>query len=274
MANEITKALDTMTLEQRLIVERRDRVATFTLNHVQSRNALSPPLVAELLHALNECADDPGVGAVLITGAGSAFSAGGDIKRMSAILDGDPLDRLASLHEAHQIPSLMATYPKAIIAAVNGAAAGAGLSLACACDLRLASTSARFTAAFVKVGLGTDLGAAWNLPLIVGHARARELLLTGRTVDAAQAERLGLVHEVVAHEELGTRAWAVARELAHGPINAHAAIKRNLHASTTLTMQELLDLEAEHQVQLTRTADHREAVSAFLSKRPPIFQGR
>ncbi len=259
-------------MNERLTIERRECVAILTLCDESSRNALSPPMVAALRRALEECADDPAVGAILITGAGTAFSAGGDIKRMAAIAGGDPAERLASLHDAHKIPLLMATYPKAIVAAVNGAAAGAGLSLACACDLRIASSSARFSAAFVKVGLSTDFGAAWNLPLLVGHAKARELLLTGRTVDAQEAERIGLVHQVVAPEELQARAWELAYQLAHGPVQAHAAIKRNLHASTTATLPELLDLEAEQQVQLTRTADHREAVDAFLNKRAPAFR--
>lgn len=261
-------------MDERLTVERRERVATLTLGHEPSRNALAPPMIAALRRALDECADDPDVGAVLLTGAGTAFSAGGDIKRMLAIIDGDPAERLTSLREAHELPLLMASSPKVIIAAINGAAAGAGLSLACACDLRVASSAARFSPAFVKVGLGTDFGAAWNLPLIVGQAKARELLLTGRAIDAAEALRIGLVHQVTPPEELQACAWALARELAHGPIKSHAAIKRNLLASSTSTLKEVLDLEAEHQVQLTCTADHREAVNAFLGKRSPVFLGR
>lgn len=252
----------------------KDRVATLTLNRPDNRNALSPDMRDRLLELLTACADNPDVGAVVITGNGKAFCAGGDVKRMAGSAAVGKAERLASLKQAHLIPGLLATMPKVVIAAINGSAMGAGLALACACDLRIASKTARFGTSFINIAVASDFGASWNLSRVVGHAKARELLLMGDAIDAVEAKIMGLVSRVVEPADLAHEAHTLALRFANGPRIAQALMKKNLAAAATGSLKTLLDLEAEHQVVAFYTEDHREAVNAFLEKRTPVFHGR
>jgi 2-(1,2-epoxy-1,2-dihydrophenyl)acetyl-CoA isomerase len=173
-----------------------------------------------------------------------------------------------------EVSRILHELSKPTIAMINGPAAGAGLALALACDLRIAGASARLVTAFVRVGFSGDFGGSYFLTRLVGTARARELYFTGRPVDADEALSLGLVNRVVADEELATATTELARSLAQGPIVALSLMKRNMNCAENGSLAELLDMEAANQVQTGRTEDHREAAQAFVEKRPPVFTGR
>ncbi len=252
-----------------------DRVATLTLNRPERLNALSSPMIDGLLEALPRLAADAAVAVVVLTGAGRGFCAGGDVKSMaegSSQLGLD--DAVQRLRGRMEVSRLLHEIPKPTIAMVNGPAAGAGLAMALACDLRVASESARFITAFAKVGFSGDFGGSYFLSKLVGTGRARELYYTGEPLDAAQALALGVVNTVVPEFELLEATTALAQRLAHGPGVALGLMKRNFNAAETGTLSELLDLEALHQIQTARTEDHQEAARAFVDKRPPVFKGR
>ena len=252
-----------------------DRVATLTLNRPERLNALSSPMIDGLLEALPRLAADAAVAVVVLTGAGRGFCAGGDVKSMaegSSQLGLD--DAVQRLRGRMEVSRLLHQIPKPTIAMVNGPAAGAGLAMALACDLRVASESARFITAFAKVGFSGDFGGSYFLSKLVGTGRARELYYTGEPLDAAQALALGVVNTVVPEFELLEATTALAQRLAHGPGVALGLMKRNFNAAETGTLSELLDLEALHQIQTARTEDHQEAARAFVDKRAPVFKGR
>jgi 2-(1,2-epoxy-1,2-dihydrophenyl)acetyl-CoA isomerase len=253
-----------------------ERVATVTLNRPERRNAMSSELLQELLASLELAAADDDVRAVVLTGAGPGFCVGGDLQ---AFAQGDAGDttleqRIARLRESVRCSELLRGMPKPTIAAVNGAAAGAGLSLACACDVRIAARSAVFRMAFLSAGLSGDFGGTWTLPRLLGEAKARELYLLNRKLDAAEAHDIGLVAEVVDDESFAERVRAIATELAAQAPLAVASIKANLNDQSTLSFAEHLDRECPRHVGLTRTEDSAEAARAFLEKRAPVFQGR
>ena len=251
-----------------------DRIAVLTLNRPDRLNALSSPIVDGLLEALPRLGADPEVAVVVLTGAGRGFCAGGDVKSMAEGTSQLGLeDAVQRLRGRMEVSRLLHEIPKPTIAMVNGAAAGAGLAMALACDLRVASESARFITAFVKVGFSGDFGGSYFLSKLVGTAKARELYYTGDPLDASQALALGLVSTVVPDVELLDATMALARRLAGGPSIALGLMKQNFNAAENGTLSELLDLEALHQVQTARTEDHREAARAFVEKRPPIFKG-
>ena len=262
-------------MPQELIETVADRVATLTLNRPDRLNALSSPIIDGLLEALPRLAADPDVAVVVLTGAGRGFCAGGDVKSMAEGSSQLGLeDAVQRLRGRMEVSRLLHEIPKPTIAMVNGPAAGAGLSLALACDLRVASESARFITAFAKVGFSGDFGGSYFLSKLVGSGKARELYYTGAPLDARQALALGLVNEVVPEFELLDATTALAQRLAHGPGIALGLMKRNFNAAETGTLSELLDLEALHQVQTAGTEDHAEAARAFVEKRPPVFKGR
>jgi 2-(1,2-epoxy-1,2-dihydrophenyl)acetyl-CoA isomerase len=252
-----------------------DRVATLTLNRPDRLNALSTPMLDGLLEALPRLAADPGIAVVILTGAGRGFCAGGDVKGMAEGASQLGLeDAVQRLRGRMEVSRLLHEIPKPTIAMVNGPAAGAGLAMALACDLRVASESARFITAFAKVGFSGDFGGSYFLSKLVGSGKARELYYTGEPLSGAQALALGIANQLVADAELAEATMALATRLARGPGIALGLMKKNFNAAETGTLAELLDLEALHQIRTARTEDHAEAARAFVEKRPPVFKGR
>lgn len=264
-----------MTTEDVLQLTDAHGVRTLTLNRPKAYNSLTVELKERLLDALGQAAADEAVRAIVLTGAGKAFCAGQDLKEHIGLLEaGDdaPLRTVA----AHYNPIIRAIVdaPKPVIAAVNGPAAGAGAAFAYAADLRIAAASANFMMAFANVGLGPDSGASWTLQRLIGYGRAAELMMLARTVDSTEALRIGLVSEVVADEDLPGRAHELAARLAAGPTAAFSKIKGTLTAAAQSTLEEALAAEDAAQSALGATADHTEAVRAFVEKRKPDFTGR
>jgi len=252
-------------------------VATLTMNRPDRRNAMSWEMLDAMIEALPRLAADEAVGAIVLTGAGGAFSAGGDVKAMAEGKEfADPLmeNNVASLRSRMEVSRLLHEVPVPTIAAVPGPAAGAGLSICVACDLRVASASARFTTAFARVGYSGDFGGSYFLTAVVGTAKARELYYSGDMIDAAEALRIGLVNKVVPDDELESAVAALAGRLAAGPRIAHAYMKLNLNAAETAVLADQLDREALHHVLCGKTEDHKEATKAFVEKREPTFKGR
>lgn len=251
-----------------------DRVATLTLHRPQVRNALNAALLRELLGALREAEGDSGVRALILTGSGPAFCAGQDLTVFQQALEvGGAPDVQRLLDETYH-PVVRALYgmPKPVIAAVNGPAAGAGMSLALACDLRIMVEDAFFSQAFIRLGLVPDSGSSFFLTRLVGPARAFELAATGRRVFAEDALRLGLAERVVPAGELLPAAQEEASRLAQGPARAIAWTKQLLHEVAGLGLEEALLAEAALQAQAIATADHREGVQAFIAgRRTPRF---
>ena len=268
--------IDTGTDQLRCVV--REGVAVITLNRPEARNAMSDQLTPALRRMIKERGDDARVGALLITGAGTAFCAGGDVKGMgdnSAKNDMSLDARIADLKVRQRtLTGALIAVRKPTIAALPGAAAGAGLAIALACDIRIAAQSAFVSAGYARVGLSGDYGIAWLLTRAVGSAIAREMMFTSGRVEAARAERIGLFNRVVPDECLQADAFALARSLAEGPRIALCSMKDNLDDALTIDFATALDREAERLVLATRTADHKEAVRAFVEKRKPVFSGR
>jgi 2-(1,2-epoxy-1,2-dihydrophenyl)acetyl-CoA isomerase len=250
-----------------------DAVGTVTI--ASDRGALSTATKTALRDALRRLADDPAVRAVVLTGSGSTFCVGQDLKEHAAALSADATAAWETLND-HYIPivTALATMPKPVIAAVNGTAAGAGAAMAFACDLRLVSDVAVFYLAFAGIGLSVDSGLSWTLPRLVGFGRATDLLLRGRPITAADALALGLATEVAPGAGLAARAAMVAAELAAGPTVAFGATKQALAYSAAHGLPDALDMEAGMQTLAGTTEDHADAVRAFLEKRPPVFRGR
>ncbi|RIA37154.1 enoyl-CoA hydratase [Hephaestia caeni] len=257
-----------------ILLERADAVAIVTLNRPDRMNAVHLPMMIALADMLADLEGDDAVGAIVLTGAGRGFCAGGDVKNMAARGPRSFEGRVADLKQMHRVPALIRAMPKVVVAAVNGPAAGAGFTLAAACDLRIAAASARFSTSFAKVGLSGDMGGSHTLPRLIGPTLARDLYLTSRSVDAEEALRIGLVSEIAADEECLPRAIARAREIAAGPRLAYGYIKRNLLAAESAPFERMLEIEAIHQQRCADTADHAEAKRAFVEKRSPHFEGR
>ncbi len=257
--------VDTGTGE--LLCEIKDRVALITLNRPEARNALSDRLTPALRRMIKQCGDDPGVGALLITGAGNAFCAGGKAEI--------PIEeRVADLKTKQRtLTGALVAVRKPTIAALPGPAAGAGLALALACDIRIAAESAIMATGYGRIGLTGDYGITWLLTQLVGTSRARELMFLSERIDARRGETLGLINRVVPDAELRDAAFALAKSLAEGPSIALAGMKDNLDHAVTSGFLDSLDQEAENMVRAARTADHKEAVRAFIDKRKPAFSG-
>ncbi len=252
-------------------VDAEAKVATVTLNRPEALNSLTVPMKQELLAAFRRLERDAAVRAVILTGAGRAFCAGQDLKER---LQPDAAPLGVDLRERYNpIIRAMRSLPKPIVGAVNGVAAGAGASLAMACDIRIAADTASFALAFGRVGLVPDSGATWFLPRLVGATKAAEIALLGDPVSAMDAERLGLVGRVVAASDLASEARAMAERLAAGAPRAMALTKRALDASWDRDLDAALEYEAHLQDMAGRTKDHQEGMAAFLEKRPPSFSG-
>jgi enoyl-CoA hydratase/carnithine racemase len=257
----------------------RDRVAVITLNRPEVRNALSDTLTPALRTMIRSCGWNPDVGALLITGAGTAFCAGGNVKGMGAHRDQKKLemsfdDKVADLQERQRLlTGALASVRKPTVAALPGPAVGAGLAIAMACDIRIAAESAFVSTGYLRVGLSGDYGIAWLLTRLVGTARARELMFTSDKVDAARCAAIGLVNRVVPDAKLQDEAFALAKSMAEGPAMALRYMKDNLDEAQLFDFATARDQEAERLIRTTMTADHREAVQAFIEKRKPVFKG-
>ena len=251
-------------------------VVTITLNRPEVFNALNFETSQQLTRALREVAADSDIHVVLLKGRGKAFSAGGDLVMMrdmiaggrSALDVGELLTKQAMYHEA---PALLHDLPKITIAVVDGYATGAGMSLALACDLRIASEKAAFATAFGGVGLDGDLGISWTLPRLVGESKAKELMLLGDNIDSQEAHRLGLVNRVIPSAQLEEETRLLAHRLASGPQLAYRYMKENIAASHTEGLRDTLSREALSHASLCASPDFFEGVTAFIEKRRPVF---
>ena len=270
--------IDTGTDE--LLCAIRDRVAIITLNRPQARNSLSDRLTPALRTMIRTCGENPNVGALLLTGAGTAFCSGGDVKGMGANRDPKKQamsqeEKIADLQERQRLlTGALVSVRKPTIAALPGPAVGAGLAIAMACDIRIAAESAFVSTGYLRVGLSGDYGIAWLLTRLVGTARARELMFTAEKVDAARAEAIGLVNRVVPDAKLQDEAFTLAKGMAEGPSIALRYMKDNLDEALAFDFATARDHEAERLVRTSATADHREAVQAFIEKRKPAFTGK
>ena len=257
-----------------ILTEIKDGVFTITLNRPEKLNSFNDKMFIELTDAVKQVERDASARCVVVTGAGKGFCAGQDLSSAKErMLSGD----MSYGHHLRQTynPLIvrMINLPKPIIAAINGAAAGAGMSLAMACDLRLAAESASFLQAFVKIGLVPDAGSSWLLQRLVGRTRAMELMLTGKKIGAKEALEWGLVNQVLPNDDLMKATNELAHSLATMPTKAIGLIKRMTDYSATHTLAESLDNEADMQEVAGRTADHREGLMAFLEKRTANFKG-
>jgi 2-(1,2-epoxy-1,2-dihydrophenyl)acetyl-CoA isomerase len=263
-------------------------VFTLTFNRPESMNAMSTAMGNRVADALRMAARDPEVRVVIVTGAGRAFCAGGDIKNLG---QGDPLDplsvkyastalwnepemRIQRLTEAAHVYYQLHTMPKPTIAMVNGPAIGAGMSPALACDFRIVSEDAYFNCAYANMGLSGDIGTAYFLTAVIGTAKARELMFLPRKVDAQEALRIGLATRVVAPDKLLDETTVFAQQLAEGPTLAYGHMKENLLAALEQDPRVAFDIEARNFMRCFQTEDHKEAVAAFKEKRKPVFRGR
>jgi 2-(1,2-epoxy-1,2-dihydrophenyl)acetyl-CoA isomerase len=251
-----------------------DAVATITLDRPEALNSLTIAMKESLLAALTDARSDAGVRAIVLTGAGRGFCVGQDLKEHAAGLAAGDTDLDTVTEHYNPIIEMITSMPKPVIAAVNGMAAGAGASLAFACDLRLASENAAFLMAFARVGLGPDSGASWTLQRLVGLGRATAMLMLAEPVAASQALEMGLVSAVVPAADLDTVAAELAAGLAAGPTLAYAAIKETTGFAASHGLSESLAKEAETQARCGASTDHANAVKAFLAKEPATFLGR
>lgn len=262
--------------EDIILTSVEDRVATITFNRPDRLNALSHELITKSIETLMRWEEDPNVAVVVVTGAGRAFCAGGDISGMAREnAQPQPLeDRIDWLRRAQRISALLYQMPKVTIASVNGFAMGAGLGVCLACDLRIASDQAKFGTAYAKVGYGGDFGVTWLLTQYAGAPKAKELLFTADPIDAPEALRLGLLNRVVPGESLAADTKAMATRLAAGPLVSYRYMKANVNMATTVDFRTMLDREPETHMRCGQTEDHREGVQAFLEKRTANFRGR
>jgi enoyl-CoA hydratase/carnithine racemase len=266
-------------MDDTVLVERRGRVAVLTLNRPEVRNAFSTvEQIAAFVEAVEGIGRDPELSVVIVTGAGSAFCSGGDIKGMqneTGFSAGTSLDlRERYRHDVQRLTASLFELELPAIAAVNGPAIGLGCDLACCCDIRIASTGARFAESFIKVGLIPGDGGAYFLQRIVGLAKASELTFTGDTIDAVEAERIGLVSQVVAPDQLLPAAQALADRIAANPPQVLRYTKRLLREAQRSSLDATFELSAAFQAIVQRSADHREAVAAAIEKRAPRYTGR
>lgn len=247
---------------------------TITMNRPERKNALNPEMVAGLVEAARCAADDPEVRAVLFKGAGGSFCVGGDVKSMAAGRAPLPFEvKMANLRRGMEVSRILHQMPKPVVAQLDGAAAGAGLSMALSCDLRIASESCKITTAFAKVGFSGDYGGTYFLTQLLGSARARELYLTSPVLTAKEAHAIGMVTKVVPDAEIDAAAHELALSLAQGPSIALGYIKRNINNAEHLPLEDCFDGEAIHHTRCSDTEDHKEAAKAFVEKRKPAFRG-
>jgi 2-(1,2-epoxy-1,2-dihydrophenyl)acetyl-CoA isomerase len=262
-----------------LLESRQDGVAILTLNRPEARNALSNAMLEALLEALPRLANDPDIGCVVVTGSGSAFCAGGDVKGFASEKGGanhgrSPEQAAYSLRQRMEVSRWLHEMPKVTIASIPGAAAGAGLSIALACDFRIAAKTAKITTAFSKVGLSGDFGGTYFLTQLVGSAKARELYLLSDIILGEEAARLGIVNRAVDASELEAETMGWAKRIAAGPRITLGLIKKNMNTAEKGDLMLSFDTEALNHSRCAQTEDHAEASRAFVEKRAPVFKGR
>jgi 2-(1,2-epoxy-1,2-dihydrophenyl)acetyl-CoA isomerase len=259
---------------QTILCEQTDAVLRITLNRPDKLNALTDLMLQELRDAFAKAGGDKSTRCVLLTGAGKGFCPGQDLGNVQEMSRGGKLDFGEHIRNNYNPLILgMTRLPKPIVCAVNGVAAGAGMSLAMACDVRIASDKASFLQAFINIGLVPDSGSTWFLPRLVGRQRAMDLMLSGRKISAAEALEWGLVNQVVPAEQLMEEATKTAVRYATAPTFAIGQLKRNADYGETHTLEETLNLEAKSQAECGLTADHQEGVRSFLEKRAPVYKG-
>jgi 2-(1,2-epoxy-1,2-dihydrophenyl)acetyl-CoA isomerase len=261
--------------ENEMVLQKLDAgLLTITMNRPDRRNALNPDMTRGLVDAARRAAEDHEVRAVLIKGAGGTFCVGGDVKSMAEARAPLPFEaKLANLRKGMEVSRILHQMPKPVVAQLDGAAAGAGLSIALSCDLRVASASCKITTAFAKVGFSGDYGGTYFLTQLLGSAKARELYLLSPVLTAQEAYNLGMVTKVVPDVEIEESARELAMSLAQGPSIALGFIKRNINNAETMSLEACFDGEAIHHTRAGETADHKEAAKAFVEKRKPAFQG-
>jgi 2-(1,2-epoxy-1,2-dihydrophenyl)acetyl-CoA isomerase len=254
-----------------LLYERRDGVLTITMNRPDVYNAFNEKMKQELNDAFRQAEKDSGARCIVLRGAGDkAFSSGQDLKEHRGL----QRSLKTSLEESYNpLIMRMRSIERPIIGMINGVAAGAGLSIALACDMRIMSTRARLIEVFIRIGLVPDSGSHWFLPRLTGMARAFEYAATGRDIEAEEAERVGLVNRIVPPDRLESVTMEIAGSFAKGPTKAIGLIKRTLNKAAMVDLDSLLEYEAYIQQIASETEDHKEGVSAFLEKRPAAFKG-
>ena len=254
----------------------QDHVATITLDRPDAMNSLDLATKEALLAAIHRAAGNDDVRAVVLTGSGRAFCVGQDLREHVENIASKPLEEVWATVDAHYSPIALglATMAKPVIAAVNGVAAGAGLSIAMACDLRIAADTAGFNTAFTGVALSCDTGSSWTLPRLIGPTKAMELLLMPRTLDCQEAVELGLVNRVVPADDLAVEAATLAGRLASGPTLAYASVKQSVAFAATHPLEEALAFESRMMARTGGSDDHRNAVQSFVDKEKPTFEGR
>jgi 2-(1,2-epoxy-1,2-dihydrophenyl)acetyl-CoA isomerase len=264
-------------MSEELLLSIESGVAILTLNRPERLNALTRTMLSDLRLQLSALAEDTEIGCVVLTGSGRAFCSGGDVKAQAAVAgktEQSPEQRADQLRASMEASRILHEMPKPTIAMVNGVAAGAGMSLALACDIRIAGEAARMTTAFARVGLSGDYGGTYFLTQLVGSSKARELYLTAEMLDAPRLLTLGIVSRVVPDPALLAETMAVANRFASGPRVAHRYIKRNMKVAEEHNLSDVLDSEAFGMLRSRETADHAEAAQAFVEKRAPMFKGR
>ena len=261
---------------QDIIYTKEEGIATITLNRPDRRNAYSPEMSESISKAVQDAAKDNGVRVLVITGTGLAFCAGADVKAMAeAASQPDDEEKGREFERGHlSFPLLLHEFEKPVIAAINGVAVGGGLDLALSCDIRIASDKARFAEVFIRRGLIPAMGGIFFLPRLVGIDRACQIIWTGDMIDAKEAERIGLVTMVVAHEELEIATKDLAEKLAKGPPLAIQKAKRAIYEGLEMDLQSSLDYVASVVKELRKTDDHKEGARAFVEKREPVFKGK
>jgi len=248
-------------------------VATITINRPERRNAVTQEVLGELLNALNQASDDVTVRAIVLTGAGKDFCSGQDLSAFGGISSSEQVRR-AVIERYKPLIMRMVTLPKPIIGAINGTAAGAGASLALACDLRMMADNSSIMQAFSNIGLVPDAGSSWFLVRLVGYSRAFEIAIEGQRIVAQRCLELGLANRVTAADQLVSAAQSWAQQLAQRPTFAIGLTKQAMHQATERPLDAIIELEAELQGQTIISYDHQEGVKAFMEKRKPVFQGK
>ena len=257
-----------------VLFELENKVLTIKFNRPDKLNPIGDTIIPYAIDRIKEAVTDSGVGAIVVTGAGRAFCAGGDVSGMSEQYEEKTFDHsVQKLRNDQELPRLLHSVPKVTIAAVNGFAMGAGLGLATSCDLRLASAGAKFGTAYANVGYGGDYGTTWNLTRLLGEAKAKELFFLPDVIDAEEALRIGLVNRVLPAETFLKDAQEVAQRIANGPLVSYRWMKENINQSSVVDFETMLDKESVTHTLCGATEDHQEGVTAFMEKRQPSFKG-